>query len=220
MFYKIFTNSEPYGKILEMQENFRNQVLNNELENGIIMFLSHTPVYTLGIRGKRENILVSDTFLEKEKIEIFNIRRGGDVTYHGPGQLVIYPILNIKKLGFVSIKEFVIWWGELISTILQENYGIKEARWDDERTGIWIKNNKIMATGLHFKHFVPIHGFALNINPNPLHFAGIIPCGITDGGVTSIKKESGLEPLISEISEIIIKKVRSTLNKEIKEYIG
>jgi len=214
--FHIFKEPCCYEETLLLQEQIRERVINGELDNGLILFLEHKPVYTLGLRGNRSNILASDDFIQREGIEIHKIKRGGDITYHGPGQLVIYPIVNIKKLGFNSIKEFVVWFGEMIASVLRKNYGI-DAIWNNERTGIWVKNNKIMATGLHFKNFVPVHGFALNISPNMNHFSGIIPCGITDGGITSIYKENGKIPSYAEVAAHIIESIKEKSGENLME---
>ncbi len=210
LYYNINSVPQKYEKILELQENLRKEVLGEKRGLGIVLFLVHKPVFTLGIRGKFENILFNEDEIKKRGIDIVKIKRGGDVTYHGPGQLVIYPIINIKKAGFFSIKEFVAWWNRGISSILRKKYKIN-AKWTEERPGIWVENKKIMAVGLHFRKFVPIHGFALNINPNMENFAGIIPCGLKDAGVTSIKSESNKEPLVEQIANEILDFVKDNL---------
>jgi lipoyl(octanoyl) transferase len=208
-----YINSEPlsYISVLELQKKLREDVLSEKRGLGIILFLVHKPVFTLGIRGDINNILLSEDEIAKRNIDVVKIKRGGDVTYHGPGQLVIYPIINIKNSGFFSIKEFVSWWNKGISDVLKEKYQIN-AKWREDKPGLWINNKKIMAVGLHFRKFVPIHGFALNINPNMEHFSGIIPCGLKNSGVTSIKAESGKEPSIQELAKEILGFVGKNLN--------
>lgn len=215
MYYHILHNPQPYEPVLILQEKLRNDVLNNKLNNGVILFLEHTPVYTLGIRGKKDNLLADADFIRREKIEIHKIRRGGDITYHGPGQLIIYPILHIKKLGFASIKSFVEWWNALISEVLHQHYNIS-ACFDESRPGLWVDNKKLMAVGLHFRHFVPIHGFALNIDPDKNHFHGINPCGL-GSEITSIRDISGKSPAIQTLSREILSKVEQKLSLSIKE---
>ncbi len=199
MFFKIFTENQDYGDILQLQENLRKRVLNGELEEGVVLFLCHNPVYTYGIRGDEKNLLADGEFLSREGISQFRIRRGGDVTYHGPGQLVVYPILNIKMLGFSSIKSFVEWWSELFVDLLKECYGIS-ASFDEERPGVWGEKGKIVAAGLHFRKFVPIHGFAVNLDPEMKHFAGIVPCGLKGYQVSSVRLESGATPEVKEVA--------------------
>jgi len=218
MYYSILGENRDYAETLELMESLRDRVIEGELEEGVILFLSHLPVYTLGIRGKRENILVSEKFIKREKIEIHKTKRGGDITYHGPGQLIIYPILSIKKLGYRSIKEFVLWWGETIASFLRDQYGIKNAMWEEEKTGIWTEKGKIMAVGLHFRHFVSAHGFALNINPNMNHFGGIIPCGIKNSGISSVLAESGQHPDITKLSKELIAYIKANRFKNLREY--
>jgi lipoyl(octanoyl) transferase len=166
-----------------------------------LMLLEHSNVYTLGRHGNDSNIVGDKDFLKKHKIEIFNIERGGDVTFHGPGQLVGYPIFAIKQMG-IRPKELV----EKIENIIIEllrNYDI-EAKTIDNLPGVWVGDEKVAAIGMRIIDHVALHGFALNVNTNLELFSGIIPCGIQDKGVTSIKKISGKEQNIEEIKDQII----------------
>ena len=166
-----------------------------------LMLLEHPNVYTLGRHGNSSNIVGDKDFLKKHKIEIFNIERGGDVTFHGPGQLVGYPIFAIKQMG-IRPKELV----EKIENIIIEllrNYDI-EAKIIDNLPGVWVEDEKVAAIGMRIIDHVALHGFALNVNTNLELFSGIIPCGIQDKGVTSIKKISGKEQNIEEIKDKII----------------
>ena len=167
-----------------------------------LMLLEHPNVYTLGRHGNDSNIVGDKDFLKKHKIKIFNIERGGDVTFHGPGQLVGYPIFAIKQMG-IRPKELV----EKIENIIIEllrNYDI-EAKIIDNLPGVWVGDEKVAAIGMRIIDHVALHGFALNVNTNLELFSGIIPCGIQDKGVTSIKKISGKEQNIEEIKDKIIK---------------
>jgi lipoyl(octanoyl) transferase len=166
-----------------------------------LMLLEHSNVYTLGRHGNDSNIVGDKDFLKKHKIEIFNIERGGDVTFHGPGQLVGYPIFAIKQMG-IRPKELV----EKIENIIIEllrNYDI-EAKTIDNLPGVWVGDEKVAAIGMRIIDHVALHGFALNVNTNLELFSGIIPCGIQDKGVTSIKKISGKEQNIEDIKEQIV----------------
>lgn len=218
MIYQIFKTPQPYQKILNLQESLREKVFTDENFKGAILLLEHTPCYTLGIRGKENNILVNENFLKTKGIEIYHIKRGGDITYHGPGQLVIYIIAHIKKAGFSSIKEFTKWWAERILSAIKNEFKI-EAFWDDEHPGLWTKNGKIMATGLHFSKFVSTHGFALNINPDMENFMGINPCGDVGGKVTSLYKETGKTFTHTEVAELIINNISEIKETEKGEFI-
>lgn len=218
MIYQIFKTPQNYQKILTLQESLREKIFTDNNFEGALLFLEHTPCYTLGIRGKEENILVTNDFIKRKGIEIYHIRRGGDVTYHGPGQLVIYIIAHIKRFGASSIKDFTKWWANQILYTITKELSI-EAFWNDEHPGIWTNNGKIMATGLHFSKFVSIHGFALNINPDMENFMGINPCGDKNGKVTSIFKETGKIFSHIEIAEKIINNVSKFKKIEEGEFI-
>ncbi|MEA3499806.1 MAG: lipoyl(octanoyl) transferase LipB, partial [Candidatus Marinimicrobia bacterium] len=167
-----------------------------------LMLLEHPNVYTLGRHGNDSNIIGNKDFLKKHKIEIYNIERGGDVTFHGPGQIVGYPIFNIRQMG-IRPKELV----EKIENIIIEllsDYNI-EAKIINKLPGVWVGDEKIAAIGMRIIDHVALHGFALNVNTNLKLFNGIVPCGIQDKGVTSIKKISGKEQNIELMKTQIIK---------------
>ncbi len=150
-----------------------------------LMLLEHPNVYTLGRHGDNSNIIGDENFLKRHQIEIYNIERGGDVTFHGPGQLVGYPIFNIKEMG-IRPKELV----EKIEAIIIElllDYNI-EAKIIEKFPGVWVENEKIAAIGMRIIDHVALHGFALNVNTDLALFDGIIPCGIQNKGVTSMQK--------------------------------
>ncbi|YCJ91452.1 MAG: lipoyl(octanoyl) transferase LipB [Candidatus Karelsulcia muelleri] len=146
-----------------------------------LLIVEHYNVYTLGRRGFYKNLLFN-----KKKIPIYKIDRGGDITYHGPGQLVCYPIIYIKNLS-LEIKKYFRLLEEVIIKLIF-NFFIKGYSKLPE-TGVWVKNRKIGAIGIKISRFVTMHGFALNVNTNLHYYNNIIPCGIKNKGVTSIKKE-------------------------------
>ncbi len=155
------------------------------LPSGYLLFLEHPHVYTIGKSGKWENLLFSDDVLKQRGIEVVKTDRGGDITYHGPGQLVGYPILDLEQFG-LGIAAYI---ERLEEVIIQtaEFFGIKANRIPG-RTGVWVDNNKLCAMGIKCSRFVCMHGFALNIRTDLDYYHGIIPCGISDGGVTSFEK--------------------------------
>ncbi|XZQ54560.1 MAG: lipoyl(octanoyl) transferase LipB [Candidatus Karelsulcia muelleri] len=146
-----------------------------------LLIVEHYNVYTLGRRGFYKNLLFN-----KKKIKISKIDRGGDITYHGPGQLVCYPIIYIKNIS-LEIKKYFRLLEEVIIKLIF-NFLIKGSRKLPE-TGVWVKNSKICAIGIKISRLVTMHGFALNVNTNLHYYNNIIPCGIKNKGVTSIKKE-------------------------------
>lgn len=169
-----------------------------------LLFVEHPPVYTLGKNGNEENILISEQELFQKRIDYFHINRGGDITFHGPGQLVGYPILDLDKfntdLGWYlrSIEEIII--------LTLAEYGIISERSKGE-TGVWIdtgikgRERKICAIGIKCSRWVTMHGFALNVNTDLSYFNNIIPCGIQNKQVTSIEKELGKKVDINEVKQ-------------------
>ncbi|XZQ54056.1 MAG: lipoyl(octanoyl) transferase LipB [Candidatus Karelsulcia muelleri] len=146
-----------------------------------LLIVEHYNVYTLGRRGFYKNLLFN-----KKKIQISKIDRGGDITYHGPGQLVCYPIIYMKNIS-LEIKKYLRLLEEVIIKLIF-NFLIKGYSKLPE-TGVWVKNRKICAIGIKISRLVTMHGFALNVNTNLHYYNNIIPCGIKNKGVTSIKKE-------------------------------
>nr|WP_110495860.1 lipoyl(octanoyl) transferase LipB [Candidatus Karelsulcia muelleri] len=171
-----------------------------------LLIVEHYNVYTLGRRGFYKNLLFN-----KKKITIYKIDRGGDITYHGPGQLVCYPIIYIKNLSldleinkyFRLLEEVII---KLIFNFLIKGYSKLP------ETGVWVKNRKICAIGIKISRLVTMHGFALNVNPNLHYYNNIIPCGIKNKGVTSIKKEKKKIVSMYKVIFFLKKKLNYILN--------
>jgi lipoyl(octanoyl) transferase len=159
-----------------------------------LLFCEHPPVYTLGKSGKKENVLLSDAELELHNIGFYNTNRGGDITFHGPDQVVGYPILDLEKF-YTDIGRYLRDLEEVIMLTLEE-YGIKSGRSKGE-TGVWLDADipysarKICAMGVRCSRWVTMHGFALNVNTDLSYFENIIPCGIENKQVTSMQKELG-----------------------------
>jgi lipoyl(octanoyl) transferase len=176
-------------------------------KTGYLIFCEHPHVFTLGKNGKEENLLINSAQLQRAKASFIRTNRGGDITYHGPGQLVGYPILNLELLG-IGLKQYISLLEEvMIKTI--GNYGIKGSRMQ-RNTGVWIdseipeKTRKICAIGVRSSRFVTMHGFALNINTDLRYFSFINPCGLTDKSVTSINTESGSYIHQEEVKKLVI----------------
>ncbi len=176
-------------------------------ESDALYLVEHTPVITIGRSGDRQNLLVGEEELRLRGIELIETDRGGDVTYHGPGQLVAYPILNLNEhrrdIGWYlrSLEEVV------LRTL--DDIGI-QARRIREYTGVWVEDKKIAAIGIGVRRWITFHGVALNIDPCLDHFALITPCGIQDKGVTSIRvvlghdlpKEEVIEHFLHQFAEV------------------
>ncbi|MDP2728721.1 MAG: lipoyl(octanoyl) transferase LipB [Dehalococcoidia bacterium] len=171
-----------YGEALALQERLVSERQAGESGDTLVL-LQHPPVITLGRRGDLANILVSQDTLKEEGIALYEANRGGDVTYHGPGQLVGYPILRLADHGN-DVYRYLRMLEEAITLCLR-GYGI-QAEQQPGYTGVWIGRDKIAAIGVAVKGGVTMHGFALNVAPNLAHFRLIYPCGYTDRGVTSI----------------------------------
>ncbi|MFP4260577.1 MAG: lipoyl(octanoyl) transferase LipB [Opitutales bacterium] len=153
-----------------------------------IIFTEHEAVYTMGLRKGAANHLIWDpNKLDDLGIETFQSNRGGDITYHGPGQLVGYPILSLQHR-----RDLHAYLRDLEEAVIQalRHFGLESTR-REGKTGIWLETRKICAIGVAVKSWVTYHGFALNVDPDLSHFQGIVPCGITDGTVTSLARELG-----------------------------
>ena len=173
-----------------------------------ILSCQHPHVYTLGKSGKESHLLISQNELLAIKAEYFATNRGGDITYHGPGQLVIYPILDLDNF-FTDIHKYLRFLEEAVIQTLAE-FGIKAGRVDG-LTGVWIGENssnprKICAMGVRASRWVTMHGLALNVNTDLNYFSNIIPCGISDKEVTSMQKELGYLVDIEKVEEIFLEK--------------
>jgi len=201
-----------YKEAWEMQEKLFNELLEAKLTNSEkqndnkLFFLQHPHVYTLGKSGNKGNLLLNEDLLKSKGASFFHIDRGGDITYHGPGQLVGYPILNLDSLG-LTIREYIYNLEEVIINVLK-HYGITATRSEGE-TGVWldvdnkVKARKIAAIGVRISRMVSMHGFAFNVNTNLDYFNYIVPCGIVDKGVTSLQKELGKEIPLEEVQHLL-----------------
>ncbi len=176
--------------------NKENSELAKPTESRLI-FCAHTHVYTLGKSGKEENLLLTESELKFHGAEFYHINRGGDITYHGPGQIVGYPIFDLDFF-FHDIHKFIDKLEDAIMTTLA-SYGIESSRGPKGFTGVWVdfdnpeKARKICAFGMHVSRWVTMHGFALNVNTDLAYYKHIIPCGIDDKTVTSMQAELGVE---------------------------
>jgi lipoyl(octanoyl) transferase len=172
-----------------------------------VLFCEHPHVYTLGKSGKDKNLLVSTKFLKQMDAEYFITDRGGDITYHGPGQIVGYPIFDLEAFG-IGIKQYVHNIEEVIIFTLK-HYSIKGVRLPGA-TGVWLdadlpgKTRKICAIGVKVSRFITMHGFAFNVNTNLDYYNFINPCGFKDKGVTSLQKETGKEIDIQEVKKYLL----------------
>ncbi len=210
---------------LELFEDIKDIKLKNRdrapedqiLTPNYLLFCEHNHVYTLGKSGLEENLLLNNAQLKDQDIEFFHINRGGDITYHGPGQLTGYPIFdldNFKTDIIVYLRDLE----EAIIEVLNE-YGIKGGRIDG-LTGVWLdwtdpkKARKICAMGVHTSRWVTMHGFGLNVSTDLSYFGHIIPCGIIDKSVTSIEKEVG-KVNMEDVKKLCIEKISKVFGAKI-----
>ena len=190
------------------------------LTENYLIFCEHPHVYTLGKSGDEKNVLLTAEELKEKEIDYFHINRGGDITYHGYGQLVGYPIFDLDNF-FTDIGKYLRTIEEAIILTLAE-FGIKAGR-IDKLTGVWIdfeeqKNpRKICAIGVRASRWVTMHGFALNVNTDLQYFNYIVPCGISDKAVTSIAQELGKEVDMKLVEQILIGKLSSLFELKIAE---
>jgi lipoyl(octanoyl) transferase len=188
------------------------KIINNPNPSHTLIFCEHHAVFTLGRSGSQENLIVSPEYLAENSIQFYKINRGGDITYHGPGQIVGYPIFDLD-LFFNDVHKYVRLLEESVIQTL-EHYNIIGYR-EPGYTGVWInrghEKRKICAIGVHLSRWISLHGFAFNINTNLDHFNYIIPCGIKDEGksVTSLEKELGTKQNIEEVKYILKNKISS-----------
>ncbi|MEM6396243.1 MAG: lipoyl(octanoyl) transferase LipB [Bacteroidota bacterium] len=188
-----------------------------------LLFVEHDPVYTLGKSGSMDHLLLNESQLSEGGFQFYKINRGGDITYHGPGQMVMYPILDLEDF-FTDVHRYVRSLEEVIIRMLTD-FELDAYR-EKGYTGVWLPatgqlpKRKICAIGVHLSRWVSMHGLALNVNPDLTHFSHIIPCGIQeeDRSVTSIAKELDRPVELSEIMPIARQKFKEVFECELKPY--
>lgn len=199
-------------KLLQENVKKKSTVGGQQLTVNHLLFVEHPPVYTLGKSGNMDNVLMSDDELQANNIEFFHTNRGGDITFHGPEQIVGYPILDLEKF-YTDIGKYLRNIEEVI-ILTMAAYGIKGDRSAGE-TGVWIepgvpgKERKICAIGVRCSRWITMHGFAFNVNTDLSYFNNIIPCGIVNKQVTSMQKELGHSLDMQEVKE----KVKSNFER-------
>ncbi len=199
--------------IIDIKRETRNNPKIKKKTKNYLLFCEHPDVYTLGKSGNKDNLLLNDEGLKKKGIEFFKINRGGDITFHGPGQLVIYPIFDLDNF-FTDIHKYLRFLEEVVILVLK-NYGLVGERLVGS-TGVWLdvnkKPRKICAMGVRASRWVTMHGLAFNISVNLDRFNGIVPCGISDKSVTSLNKELKNPPLFEDVSLLFQKKFKQVFN--------
>ncbi len=185
--YCLELGIEEYGKIFQLQKQI-NHARKKRFPHDTVILLEHYPCFTVGSSGGLDHILVSNQFLDQEGIKVYETDRGGGITYHGPGQLVCYPILDLSGFG-----RDVQWYGRRIEETLVRTLKTFDivANRKEGYPGVWIGAAKIGARGIAIRHWVTMHGVSLNVCPDLRHFSYIVPCGLATLGVTSIEELLG-----------------------------
>lgn len=189
---------KPYREVWELQHTLHERVRSGQ-EPETWIFVEHTPVVTLGRKAKAENVLLSQDALAARGVDLVQIERGGDVTYHGPGQLVVYPIRRLERfrevVPLVRALE-----GAVIEACAQ--FGVKADRWS-EHAGVWVGRNQICAIGLAVQKMTSLHGIALNVSTELSYDKLINPCGLADRGITSLSRETGRAVSIAQVKPVL-----------------
>ena len=203
----------PYGEGLELQRDLARRRITGEIDEDLLLLLEHPPVVTLGRTAKEAHIVSSPDRLRARGVEVFEVERGGDVTFHGPGQLVGYPILDLKRH-----RQDLHWYLRQVEEALIVALG--ELGIDAERhsgyTGVWTRGRKIASIGVHARDWVTWHGFALNVTTDLSYFELIVPCGIPQVQMTSVARELGCDMSMSEMSELVSRAFGQVFDLELR----
>lgn len=208
---KLFQN------VVAVKQKNRNTKQDNDTPN-YLLFCEHPHVYTLGKSGKESNLLINEDFLKNKGASLVKTNRGGDITYHGPGQIVGYPILDLNNFS-LSIKSYIFKLEEVIIGCLKQ-FGVNSSR-SAGATGVWLDadnpaiSRKICAIGVRTSHWVSMHGFALNVNTDLNYFEYIVPCGIVGKSVTSISRELGKKISTEEVKQVLKREFSNVFEMEL-----
>ncbi len=197
-----------YPEAWELQKRIHQKRVEKRIDD-VLLLLEHPHTYTLGKTAHKEHLIGSDDYLKEKNISVFEIDRGGDITYHGPGQIVGYPIICLSDWKEDSHK-YLRALEQVIIDVLT-GFGISAGR-NEKYTGVWIDERKIAAIGIKISRWVTMHGFAFNIKPDLSLFKGIVPCGIVDKEVTSLFEEIEKEISIQSIKEMLYEKLVSVFD--------
>ena len=208
-----------FDALLEKKSELRSGVATESDESiGTILLVEHPAVYTLGKNGKESNLLLGEEYLRSIGADFYRIDRGGDVTFHGEGQIVGYPIIDIERVG-IGLRDYI---NALEQSVIDTiaHYGIEAGRLAGA-SGVWLGSaeernlRKICAIGVRASRFITMHGFALNVTTDLRYFNHINPCGFTDKGVTSMERELGSAPDMEEVKTLVINNLSKNLNVKI-----
>ncbi|MFN6944141.1 MAG: lipoyl(octanoyl) transferase LipB [Cytophagaceae bacterium] len=208
-----------FNNIIEKKIKNRSLAMEERENTGnYLLFCQHPHVYTLGKSGDKNHLLISDNFLKEKNATYYEINRGGDITYHGPGQIVVYPLLDLDNF-FTDIHKYLRYLEEAVILTLKD-FGIEAGRIPG-LTGVWIEPEnainarKICALGVKASRWVTMHGLAFNVNPDLDYFNYIVPCGISDKKVTSLARELNDEVNLSEVEAVLLRHITNIFEMEI-----
>lgn len=205
-----------YKEAWDLQKSVHQLKTENKIDD-VLFLLEHPHTYTLGKTADKENLVGGDEYLTENNISVYDIDRGGDITYHGPGQIVGYPIISLTNWNQDTHK-YLRAIEEVIIKVCDE-YGLDASR-VEKYTGVWIDDRKICAIGIKVSRWITMHGFAFNVNTDLKLFKGIIPCGISDKDVTSLNRELKKEINLGEIKERILHQFSVIFNYDQIELIS
>lgn len=201
-----------YAEATELQYRLHEAILNGAIPE-VLLTLEHDPVLTLGANFHEEHLLLTRTQIEAMGVEVAKTDRGGDVTYHGPGQIVAYPIFHLKRVN----QDLHAWLRALEEWVIQalNQWDLQGYRFPPH-TGVWVKDRKVCAIGVKVRKWVSLHGIAMNCLPDLNGFNLIVPCGIREHGVTSISRERGSETSVAEAEAMLVQQAQVLFNDSIK----
>ena len=204
----------PYGEMLELQRAVAAARISGEIEQDVLLFVEHQPVVTLGRSSREAHLLANPDQLRARGVDVFEVERGGDVTFHGPGQLVGYPVVDLKRH-----KQDLHWYLRQVEEILirsLQSFGIAGER-VAKYTGVWTNGRKIASIGVHARDWVTWHGFALNVSTELSYFDLIVPCGIADVTMTSIQREIAGVITTRDVSPVVASCAADVLDLHLRQ---
>ena len=205
--------TQPYGEMLELQRSVARARIGGEIDQDVLLLVEHPPVITLGRSSKDAHLLANPDQLRARGVDVFEVERGGDVTFHGPGQLVGYPIIDLKRH-----RQDLHWYLRQVEELLIRalaKFGIEGER-VAQRTGVWTRGKKVASIGVHAREWVTWHGFALNVSTELSYFDLIVPCGIPDVQMTSLQRELGTAVSARDTSAIVAQSAANVFDLELR----
>jgi lipoate-protein ligase B len=203
-----------YADTWAFQQTIVRAKIEKKFPRDVILLVEHPSVFTLGRRGGMENLNVSDAFLKTSGVQVIQVERGGDITYHGPGQMVVYPILDLNRQR-LGITELVFMLEEIMIRV-SESLGVRAVR-NSKNRGAWIGDKKLGSIGLAIRKGISFHGMALNVNLSMTPFEWIHPCGLADTAMTSLEKELPVKPSMSTVRKLTKHHLGDVFGRPLKE---